>query len=77
MNPSKEERVLRAPAGRFGESQQLGRIAPGFDADLVVLGGDPSKDVRAFGVVRYTIRNGKAIYRVTGTRCRCAEACEE
>jgi imidazolonepropionase-like amidohydrolase len=51
-----------APAQRFGDSGRLGRIAPGHVADLVVLSGDPSRDVRAFAAVRYTIRDGKVIH---------------
>jgi imidazolonepropionase-like amidohydrolase len=51
------------PAKKFGDSGRLGRIAPGLAADLVVLNGDPSRDVRAFAAVRYTIRDGKVVYR--------------
>jgi imidazolonepropionase-like amidohydrolase len=51
------------PAERFGESKQSGRIAPGFDADLVVLQDDPSSNIRALAAVRYTVRQGKIIYR--------------
>lgn len=54
------------PAGRFGFSAHSGRIAKGFDADLVVLSSDPSRDVAAFSQIRYTIRNGIVIY-TTGT----------
>jgi imidazolonepropionase-like amidohydrolase len=54
--------LTTAPAEKFGESARLGRIAPGLAADLVVLNGDPSRDVRAFATVRYAIRDGKAIY---------------
>ncbi|MEK6323207.1 MAG: amidohydrolase family protein [Acidobacteriota bacterium] len=55
--------LTTAPAEKFGESGRLGRIAPGLAADLVVLNGDPSRDVRAFAAVRYTIRDGKLIYQ--------------
>ena len=55
--------LTTAPAERFGESQRLGRIAPGFTADLILLGEDPSTNVRALASVRYTIRDGKVIYR--------------
>ena len=55
--------LTTAPAERFGESSRLGRIAPGLLADMVVLDEDPSKDVRAFAAVRYTIRDGKVIYK--------------
>ena len=54
--------LTTAPAERFGESARLGRIAPGFMADIVVLDEDPSKDVRAFAAVRYTVRDGRIIY---------------
>lgn len=55
--------MTTAPAKRFGQSNELGRIEPGLAADLVVLNQDPSQDVRAFGDVRYTLREGKIIYR--------------
>ena len=55
--------LTTAPAEHFGESERLGRVAPGLAADLVVLSGDPSKDVRTFAAVRYTIRGGEVIYR--------------
>src|SRR5262245_4277849 len=55
--------LTTAPAERFGESKQLGRIASGMEADLVVLKEDPSKDIRALTTVKYTLRSGKIIYR--------------
>jgi imidazolonepropionase-like amidohydrolase len=54
--------LTTAPAERFGMSAQLGRIAPGFLADLAVVRGDPSKDTRALAAVQYTLRDGKIIY---------------
>ena len=51
------------PAERFGRSSHSGRIAKQMDADLAVLDGDPSTDIAAFSKVRYTIRNGKIIYK--------------
>ena len=50
--------LTTTPASFFGESK-VGRIAEGFEADLVVLEGDPSKDIRALAVVRYTLTRGK------------------
>jgi imidazolonepropionase-like amidohydrolase len=58
--------LTTAPAGRFGESKELGRIAPGLAADLVVLNHDPSQNIRAFGDAHYTLREGKLIYRQNG-----------
>ncbi len=50
------------PARRFGDSGRRGKVAPGEEADLVVLDGDPASDVTAFSRVRFTIRAGKVIY---------------
>jgi len=55
--------LTTAPAERFGQSKQSGRIAPGLEADLVVLKGDPERDIRALTAVQYTLRAGKIIYR--------------
>ena len=60
--------LTTAPAERFGESVGLGRIAPGLIANMVILDKDPSKDVRAFAAVRYTIRDGRVIYEAKATR---------
>ena len=57
--------LTTAPAERFGASRLAGRIVPGLAADLTVLESDPSGDVRAFAAVRYTIRNGRIIYRAS------------
>ena len=57
--------LTTAPAERFGQSKQLGRVAAGFQADLVVLKGDPSKDIRALSDVQYTLRAGNIIYRAS------------
>jgi imidazolonepropionase-like amidohydrolase len=51
------------PARRFGLEKTAGRIAPGMEADLVVLEGDPARDLGALGRVRYTLRQGRIIYR--------------
>jgi imidazolonepropionase-like amidohydrolase len=55
--------LTTAPAERFGASAQTGRIATGYAADLTVLGHDPAKDIRALTAVRYTLRDGKIIFR--------------
>jgi imidazolonepropionase-like amidohydrolase len=51
------------PARRFGFDQHSGRIAKGYDADLVVLRSDPAHDATAFAEVQYTIRGGTVIYK--------------
>jgi len=55
--------LTTAPAERFGDSARLGRIAPGFIADLTVIRADPARDIRALSLIDYTIRDGKVIYR--------------
>lgn len=57
--------LTTAPAERFGEPKQLGRIAVGFQADLVVLKGEPTENIRALIAVQYTLRAGKIIYRAS------------
>jgi imidazolonepropionase-like amidohydrolase len=57
--------LTTAPAERFGESKQLGRVATGLQADLFVLKGDPSKNIRALTSAVYTLRDGKIIYRAS------------
>jgi len=54
--------LTTAPAERFGYSARKGRLARGMDADIVVLDGDPSKDITAFARVRLTVRAGRTIY---------------
>jgi imidazolonepropionase-like amidohydrolase len=54
--------LTTTPAQRFGQGGRKGRIAPGMDADLVVLGADPAEDIEALADVRYTLRAGKVVY---------------
>ena len=55
--------LTTTPAEQFGDSRRLGRVAPGFQADLVALRGDPASQIRALSSVELTIRAGKVIYR--------------
>jgi imidazolonepropionase-like amidohydrolase len=55
--------LTTAPAERFGQSERKGVVAPGKQADLVVLEGDPREDIRALARVRYTIREGRIIWK--------------
>ena len=52
------------PATRFGYSSHSGRIAKGMDADLVVLDGDPARDVTAFSKVHQVIKGGNLAYPI-------------
>lgn len=50
------------PVETFGAPERQGRLAAGYDADVVLLGGDPEEDVKAFADVRMTYRAGQRIY---------------
>jgi imidazolonepropionase-like amidohydrolase len=58
--------LTTGPAEQFDAAHRSGRVAPGLDADLVVLAADPATDVMAFSNVRFTIRSGKVIYEAAG-----------
>jgi imidazolonepropionase-like amidohydrolase len=56
--------LTTAPARRFGGGERAtGRLAPGMDADLVLLDADPATDIRALSRVRSVWRQGRMIYR--------------
>jgi imidazolonepropionase-like amidohydrolase len=54
--------LTTAPAARWKESGQRGRVAAGLAADLVVLEADPGADTANFAKVRCTIRGGRLIH---------------
>lgn len=54
--------LTTAPAARFGYSTRSGRLAPGMDADVVVLDADPANDINALSRVRLVIRGGQVQY---------------
>jgi imidazolonepropionase-like amidohydrolase len=56
--------LTTAPARRFGFSRRKGRIAPGMDADLVILAADPAQDIESLARVRHTIRGGEVIFSI-------------
>ena len=47
----------------YFKAAKKGRVEKGFDADVVVLDGDPTADVSNLAKVAYTIRAGKVIYQ--------------
>ncbi|MBX9647646.1 MAG: amidohydrolase family protein [Xanthobacteraceae bacterium] len=54
---------LTTNPAQYFKAATKGRVAPGFDADFVVLDGDPIADVRNLAKVAYTIRAGLVIYQ--------------
>jgi len=54
--------LTTAPAERYGFAKTTGHLAKGMDADLVVLNGDPKKDIMALSKVQMTMRKGKILY---------------
>ena len=56
------ESLTTAPAARMKEEARHGQVAKGFNADLVMLAGDPFDNPRNFANVKCTFRAGKVIY---------------
>jgi imidazolonepropionase-like amidohydrolase len=46
-------------AAALGVDTITGRLAPGFDADVIVVDGDPSTDITALGRLRRVIARGR------------------
>jgi imidazolonepropionase-like amidohydrolase len=62
MSPA--EAIASATTGAaklLGLEAQVGRIAPGYSADLIAVSGDPLRDVRVLEHVDYVMVRGKAI----------------
>lgn len=54
--------LTTTPAERWQEQAKRGRIAPGMQADIVVLNSDPMKAAKNFSDIRCVIRGGELIY---------------
>jgi len=54
--------LTTTPATRFGQGRSTGRIAIGMDADIVLVKGDPAKDILCLDRVAYTMLKGRIIY---------------
>lgn len=64
--------LTTAPAARFERGRRSGTVERGAAADLVLLNGDPERDVTAFAAVRCTIRDGRIVFG--GATCGGAPA---
>ena len=51
-----------------GVGSRNGRLAPGFDADILAVAGDPTTDVRALFDVRAVCRAGRRVSRAADAR---------
>ena len=60
--------LTTAPAEEFGFGARQGRLAARFDADIVVIDGDPVRDIRALAKVRFTFKRGQVLYSTPRTR---------
>jgi imidazolonepropionase-like amidohydrolase len=56
-------------AEAIGMSNELGAIAPGYDADIIALDGDPVADITAVRRVVFVMRGG-VVYRSVGAKTR-------
>ena len=54
-------------AEALGMGSQLGTIAPGFQADLIAVDGDPTRDITALRRVVFVMKGGR-VYRWDGAR---------
>ncbi|MBN8736093.1 MAG: amidohydrolase family protein [Xanthomonadales bacterium] len=53
-------------AAALGQSAQRGTVTPGKLADLVVLGADPSRDIRNTTRIEFVVKNGRVYSHVSG-----------
>jgi len=56
-------------AEAMGMSNRIGAIAPGLEADMIAVEGDPSRDITALRRVRFVMKGGK-VFLFPGTRAQ-------
>jgi imidazolonepropionase-like amidohydrolase len=55
--------LTTTPAKVLGFANHTGTISRGMDADLVLLDGDPDRNINAFAHVALTMRQGRILYQ--------------
>jgi len=56
-------------ADAIGMGDKLGALAPGFDADIIALDGDPLTDISAVRRVVFVMRGG-VVYKWAGAKSK-------
>jgi imidazolonepropionase-like amidohydrolase len=54
--------LTTGPSERFGDPGETGRLAPGQRGDLVILDGDPRRDLQQFAAVYMAVKEGRVIF---------------
>ena len=63
MKPVEALRAATSIAARVtGMEQRIGKLLPGYQADIVVLNGNPLEHIEETAHVRMTIKGGKVVY---------------
>ena len=62
LTPAQAIRSATSDAAELlGKPKELGKIAPGYHADLIAIEGDPLKDVTILERVKVVIKAGKVV----------------